>query len=151
MNRRRIDILFGVIIFIGTLIFVLGFHSFNRQQQTALPETSGTFAEWGVTSCDVGNDYVLVSGWASPKDAFKLKTEVYLTDNSNNSHYKIKTLMYQRAHETEEMKANRYFDNSGFVSSLRLPMKGESIGTKITIISMGRDGKWYRGEYDCSK
>ncbi|MGL3999864.1 hypothetical protein ACR3LR_08595 [Pantoea eucalypti] len=151
MSRRRIDALFWAVMFIGIMIFVLGFHAFNRQQSTELPETNGTFSEWGINSCDIGKNYVLVSGWAAPKDAIKLNTEVYLNSVDNKSFYKVKTLVYQRGHETEEMKAKQYFDNSGFVSSLRLPMQSEMPGKKITIVSLGRDGNWYRGEYDCSK
>ena len=133
------------------MVFVFGYHSFNSSNKYELPHIAGDFSEWGITSCESGDGFVNISGWASPKNAFKLKTELYLKDEKEGGYYKIKTLMYQRGHETDEMKANRYFDNSGFVSALRLPFIQSTSSKKIIIVSLGRDGEWYRGEYDCSK
>lgn len=151
MSKKRIDLLFICFSVVALLFFALGFHSFNSQKEIAEIDTAGTFSEWGVSSCDIKNGYVYVSGWASPKNAYKLKTELYLVDGKNHSNLKIKTLMYQRGNENEEMKAHRYFDNSGFVSALRIPMGNSDMSHKIAIVSLGSDGKWYRGDYVCAE
>lgn len=151
MTKKRLDLLFACFSVIALLFFCIGFQSFNSQKRVDIIDTAGTFSEWGVSSCDIKNDYVYVSGWAAPKGAYKLKTELYLVGDEKHGNLKIKTLIYQRGNENEEMKAHRYFDNSGFVSALRIPMGDSDMTHKIAIISLGGDGKWYRGDYVCAK
>ena len=151
MTKRKIDLLFMFFVFVSIIIFVFGYYAINNAQAYDLPKTNGEFNEWEITSCESKDGFIYASGWAAPKGAYKLKTELYVLSEGDGKYYKVKTLLYPRGHQTDEMKANRYFDNSGFVSALRLPMHSGTLGNKVAILSLGRDGEWYRGEYECSK
>lgn len=149
MNQKKCDIAYLIFAGVASLFFILAFHAFNNQHPVKLPDVKGSFSEWGVNSCDIEKDYIYVSGWSSPKSSIKLKTIVFAQDNQSGEYYQLKTLVYPRSQGTAEMKANGFFDNSGYVSAIRLPTLNLDSFKNITILSQDRDGKWLRGDYAC--
>lgn len=147
--QRNIELLLAICFAIGVCFFIIAFHSFNSNRVVPLPSTSKGFKGWGINNCDIGKDYLNISGWSKPSDVTKLKTELYLQDKDSGGFYKIRTLQYPRGGESKKMKEDGYFDNSGFVAAIRFPLHDHVPGNKLVIISDGPNGEKMRGDYAC--
>ncbi|AWP32048.1 hypothetical protein B9D02_05405 [Pantoea vagans] len=149
MKQKKCDIAYLAFAGIATLFFILAFQTFNNQHSVNLPDVKESFSEWGVNSCDIGKDYIYVSGWSAPKYSIKLKTIVFAQDSQSGEYYQLKTMVYPRSPGTKEMRDNGFFDNSGFVSAIRLPTSKLDSFKNIAILSQDKDGNWLRGDYAC--
>lgn len=151
MNNKRIDMVFILLIVFCFAFFIAGFYSFNSAKKHKLPDSAGKLTEWGVDYCEYGDGYIYLTGWAAPKGVYKFMAETYIITGEGGEYYKAKTWSYRRGNETEEMKSKHAIDNSGFSSSMKIPFHHEKIGPKVAVFALGPDGRWYRGDYDCSK
>lgn len=149
MVAKHVDRVFLLFSAMAILFIIFMFHSWNKIIPVNLPETAGQLTKWGVDSCDIKDNYVHISAWSSPDGVLLFENSLYVKTLSGDKYIKLSSQTYNRHQESEEMKAHGYFDNSGIVAAIRIAPWMASTDKKIVMISKAKDGKLYRGDYDC--
>jgi hypothetical protein len=147
--NKKIDKLFVILSVFSFLFVALMFHSWNDNSYVEIPKTQGKLDNWGVDFCDIKNNYVYISAWSYPAGVRKFENTMYIKSLNGKGYFRLHGQTYRRNLETKEMKSSDEFDNSGLVSSIRIPPWNEPVGREIVMISRAKDGELYRGDYVC--
>lgn len=151
MNTKLLDFIFLLITLFLFVFIVLSFKSMNDYKLYSLPETAGEFTSWAIDSCKIGNKSLYITGWAAPEGTMRFKSQLFASSNTPGKYYKLNTVNFRRGNESTEMKQKGFLDNSGVFAGIRFIFTSQPHHQKIAIISLGADGEYYRGFYECNK
>ncbi|MGQ6353163.1 hypothetical protein ACUNE6_27690 [Serratia sp. IR-2025] len=149
MKKINLEVSFFIAVFVVIFFVMSAFFTWNKDKPDSLPETKGALSNWAIDKCEIKSSAIYVSGWAFIHGTMKFDNLVYIKISGSNKYVRVSSQAYQRKQETPEMISRDYIDNSGFVAAKRLTSTSIKFDPIITIISLGPNGLYYRGDYAC--